>query len=60
MMNDGWFIYSSKDVKVQWLLAILLWLIAPIKGHTVTWLRHYATSQKVTGLIPDEVTGFFN
>jgi hypothetical protein len=25
-----------------------------------SWLRHYATSRKVAGLIPDEVTGFFN
>jgi hypothetical protein len=25
-----------------------------------SWLRHYATSQKVPGSIPDEVTGFFN
>jgi hypothetical protein len=25
-----------------------------------TWLRHYATSRKVAGSIPDEVTGFFN
>jgi hypothetical protein len=25
-----------------------------------TWLRHYATSWKVTGSIPDEVIGFFN
>jgi hypothetical protein len=25
-----------------------------------TWLRHYATSRKVAGLIPDEVIGFFN
>jgi hypothetical protein len=24
-----------------------------------SWLRHYATSRKVTGSIPDEVTGFF-
>jgi hypothetical protein len=24
------------------------------------WLRHYATSQKVAGLIPDEVTEIFN
>jgi hypothetical protein len=23
------------------------------------WLRHYATSRKIAGLIPDEVTGFF-
>jgi hypothetical protein len=23
-------------------------------------MRHYATSQKVMGLIPDEVTGFLN
>jgi hypothetical protein len=25
-----------------------------------SWLRHYATIQKVTGSIPDEVTGLFN
>jgi hypothetical protein len=25
-----------------------------------SWLRHYATSRKVVGSIPDEVTGFFN
>jgi hypothetical protein len=25
-----------------------------------SWLKHYATSQKVAGSIPDEVTGFFN
>jgi hypothetical protein len=24
------------------------------------WLRHYATSRKVAGSIPDEVTEFFN
>jgi hypothetical protein len=30
-------------------------LIIPAGG----WLRHYATSQKVAGLIVDEVTGFF-
>jgi hypothetical protein len=24
------------------------------------WLRHYATSRKVAGSIPDEVAGFFN
>jgi hypothetical protein len=24
------------------------------------WLKHYATSQKVVGSIPDEVIGFFN
>jgi hypothetical protein len=26
----------------------------------VSWLRHYATSRKVAGLIPDEVIGFLN
>jgi hypothetical protein len=25
-----------------------------------SWLRHYATSRKVTGSSPDEVIGFFN
>jgi hypothetical protein len=25
-----------------------------------SWLRHYATSRKVAGSIPDELTGFFN
>jgi hypothetical protein len=24
------------------------------------WLKHYATSRRVAGLIPDEVIGFFN
>jgi hypothetical protein len=24
------------------------------------WLRHYATSRKIVGSIPDEVIGFFN
>jgi hypothetical protein len=27
-------------------------------GHAVAWLRNYATSQKVVGSIPSEVTGF--
>jgi hypothetical protein len=25
-----------------------------------SWLRHYATHQKVVGLIPNKVTGYFN
>jgi hypothetical protein len=25
-----------------------------------SWMRHYATSRKVAGFIPDDVTGFFN
>jgi hypothetical protein len=25
-----------------------------------SWLRHYSTSWKITGSIPDEVIGFFN
>jgi hypothetical protein len=29
-------------------------------GRQRSWLRHYATSRKVTGLIPDKVIGFFN
>jgi hypothetical protein len=27
--------------------------------HAATWLRHYDTSRKVAGSIPDKVTGFF-
>jgi hypothetical protein len=30
------------------------------RGHAVAWLRHYVTSQKVAGLIPIEVIGFFS
>jgi hypothetical protein len=30
-----------------------------VTGHTVAWLRQYATSQKVVGLISDDM-GFFN
>jgi hypothetical protein len=29
-------------------------------GGYCSWLRHYATSRKVAGSIPDEVIGFFN
>jgi hypothetical protein len=29
-----------------------------IWGHVVRWLRHYVTSQKVTGSVPNEVIGF--
>jgi hypothetical protein len=30
------------------------------KIHFSSWLRHYATSQKVVGSIPGDVIGFFN
>jgi hypothetical protein len=29
-------------------------------GARGSWLRHYATSRKVAGSIPDEVIGFFD
>jgi hypothetical protein len=29
------------------------------KTDEMNWLRHYATSRKVAGSIPDEVIGFF-
>jgi hypothetical protein len=32
----------------------------PVGGHAVTqWLRHCTTNRKVTGSIPNGVTGFF-
>jgi hypothetical protein len=31
-----------------------------VKGHAVAWLRHYTTSLKFMGSIPDEVIEFFN
>jgi hypothetical protein len=31
-----------------------------LNQHVHSWLRHYATSRKVAGSIPDEVIGFFN
>jgi hypothetical protein len=36
--------------------------LPPTNGHKRwrSWLRHYATSRKVAGLIPDEVIGFFS
>jgi hypothetical protein len=37
---------------------ILCYLHRGARG-SVSWLRHYATSRKVAGWIPDEVTGFF-
>jgi hypothetical protein len=39
--------------------AILFGDMIYIGGHTVIWLRHYATSWKVAGFIPDEVIEFF-
>jgi hypothetical protein len=30
------------------------------KFNNIDWLRHYATSQKVAGSIPDEAIGFFS
>jgi hypothetical protein len=30
------------------------------RNSVVSWLRHYATSRKVAGSIPDEIIGFFN
>jgi hypothetical protein len=36
-------------------------VIGFIMGHAVAqWLRHYATSRKISGSRPDEVNGFFN
>jgi hypothetical protein len=29
-------------------------------GHTVAWLRHYATNREIAGSILMEVIGFFN
>lgn len=31
-----------------------------LKCHAITWLRQYATTWRVIGLIPDDVIGFFN
>jgi hypothetical protein len=31
-----------------------------IQMRECSWLRHYSTSRKVAGSIPDEVIGFFN
>jgi hypothetical protein len=34
--------------------------VLPWGTQQCSWLRHYATSQKVAGSIPNEVIGFFN
>jgi hypothetical protein len=43
---------------VTLLLSLLLLLLLDTRWRSC--LRHYATCRKVEGLIPDEVTGFFN
>jgi hypothetical protein len=42
-------VYKQYDAKIQYYYIE--------RGHA---LRHYATSRRVAGSIPDEVTGFFN
>jgi hypothetical protein len=37
----------------------LLHILQGARGNVVKW-KHYATSQNVSGFIPDEVAGFFN
>jgi hypothetical protein len=34
--------------------------ITCILVYSYQWLRHYATSRKIAGSIPDEVIGFLN
>jgi hypothetical protein len=49
-----YFILESKGYLFSFVLLLMwgtLWR---------SWLRHYATSRKVAGSIPDEVIGFFN
>jgi hypothetical protein len=45
---------SIKNVNCQWFSAFNL-----IHTQQCSWLRHYTTSWKAAGSIPDEITGFF-
>jgi hypothetical protein len=47
------------DAPHQWKFPADFIFYLPTLGHAVrSWLRHYTTSQKVAGSIPDEVIGF--
>jgi hypothetical protein len=54
--------YNAKVMKAWSYTTIPLTFIKwySVKYRDNYWLRQYATSRKVTGLIPDEVIGFFN
>jgi hypothetical protein len=63
---------DSKKQKKQTLIRVMLWnnyfyihvILTYCRNlggmRQRSWLRHYATSRKIMGLIPDEVTRFFS
>jgi hypothetical protein len=44
--------------KVRFVIVVIILHCSDVEVHGA--LRHYATSQKVAGLTPDEAIGFFN
>jgi hypothetical protein len=46
-------------VSILWVLIIYIYWYVNCVGTRYSWLRHYVTSRKIVGSIPDEVNGFF-
>jgi hypothetical protein len=54
------FAFQEEVCSIWWIMGSLTRLLMHAWGtRYCSWLRHYATSRKVAGSIPDEVTGFF-
>jgi hypothetical protein len=51
---------SSCHTDIFVVVVVVVVVVLIIIGGYCSWLKHYVRSQKVTGLIPDEVIGFFN
>jgi hypothetical protein len=51
---------AARTLNLQILIPIKAYNSSTFSTRCRSWLRHYATSRKVTGSIPDEVIGFFN
>jgi hypothetical protein len=52
-------LFTSHNI-INYFFFIIYGLLKNREHGQRSWLRYYATSRKVVGSIPDEVTGFFN
>jgi hypothetical protein len=60
---NSYFLYSIRCILKYSVFCLFsyLFIYSFFNGeHVLAWLRHYAMSHKVTGSIPDEVTGFLS
>jgi hypothetical protein len=49
-----------EELKKKIIIIIIIILVYTGATRQRSWLRHYVTSRKAVGSIPDEVIGFFN